>query len=184
MTLHDLKVDQTWSLFLDRDGVINRRIVDGYVKTWDELGFLPGVREAFQIFNRRFGTIVVVSNQQGVGKGLMTAADVEHIHERMQQEITFAGGRADAFYFAPQLSGDRSIMRKPGIGMALKARKDFPQIRFRNSIMAGDSLSDMIFGKRTGMVTVLIACDPELARKYPKLIDFRCSGLDELAKQI
>ena len=184
MTLRDLKVDPYWSLFLDRDGVINRRIVDGYVKTWEELGFLPGVIEAFQVFSQRFGAIVVVSNQQVVGKGLMTAADVEHIHERMKQEITMAGGRADAFYFAPQLSGDRSIMRKPGIGMALKARKDFPQIRFRYSIMAGDSVSDMIFGKRTGMVTVLIADNPDLARKYPELIDFRCSGLDELARQI
>lgn len=184
MTLRDLKVDHSWTLFLDRDGVINRRIVDGYVKSWEELGFLPGAKESFRTFSQRFGTIVIVSNQQGVGKGLMTSAEVEHIHTRMKEEIIVAGGRADAFYFAPQLAGEHSIMRKPGIGMALKARRDFPQIRFRYSLMVGDSISDMKFGKRAGMVTVLIADHPHLARKYPDLIDFRCTGLEDLAGQL
>jgi len=172
MTLQHLKIDKTWTLFLDRDGVINHRIVGDYVKTWEQLGFLPGVPKALKQFNSIFGPIIVVSNQQGVGKGLMTEQDVISIHDRMKQEIADTGGRLDVVYFSPHLETSRSLMRKPNIGMALKARKQFPAINFKRSLMVGDSLSDMIFGKRLGMKTVFIAPDHEPAKKYPNLIDF------------
>jgi len=63
MNLKDLKIDNTWTLFLDRDGVINRRIVDGYVKSWEQFQFNPGVKEALKEVSGLFGRIVVVSNQ-------------------------------------------------------------------------------------------------------------------------
>lgn len=184
MTLRDLRIDPSWTLFLDRDGVINRRIVGGYVKKWDEMGFLPGVPEALATFSKLFEIVVVVSNQQGVGKGLMTADDVNDIHRRMSAEIKANGGRIDAFYFSPHLASEQSFMRKPNIGMALKARKQFRSISFKRSLMAGDSISDMIFGKRTGMTTVLIAPDPVLARRHPHLIDFVFPDLLSLSKAI
>ena len=172
MTSLPFSVDKTWTLFLDRDGVINRRIVGDYVKVWEELGFLPGVLEALKQFNGIFGNIVVVSNQQGVGKGLMTTHDVCLIHEKMVSEVMKIGGRIDEVLFSPHLASSRSIMRKPGIGMALKARKNFPDIHFKRSLMVGDSLSDMIFGKRAGMKTVFIAADHTEAKKHPQLIDY------------
>jgi histidinol-phosphate phosphatase family protein len=181
MNLADLKIDRNWSLFLDRDGVINRRIVGGYVKTWDEMGFLPGVLDAIASFSNIFNRIFVVSNQQGVGKGLMTMDEVINIHHLMVSEINKAGGRIDGVYFCPNLESDRSIMRKPNIGMALRARREFPEIRFNRSLMVGDSLSDMIFGKRTGMKTALIASSPELAQKFPHFIDYLFPDLRTLS---
>ena len=184
MILRDLKIDANWTLFLDRDGVINRRIVNDYVKSWDQFEFLPGVTDAVAIFTALFGKIVVVSNQQGVGKGLMSQLEVESLHRQMIQEIGIAGGRIDAAFFSPHLGSDRSVMRKPNIGMALKARKQFPVVHFRHSVMAGDSISDMIFGKRVGMITVFISADPSAARKYPRQIDFVYPDLISMAREL
>lgn len=184
MNLHSLKINESWTLFLDRDGVINRRIVGDYVKKWEEMELLPGVPAAFEIFNRVFGRIIVVSNQQGVGKGLMTMKDVENIHETMAENISRAGGRIDAIYFAPQLASEKSIQRKPGVGMALKARKQFPEIKFKYSLMAGDSLSDMIFGKRAGMKTIFISDNLKIARQFPQLVDHIEKDLFSFAKTL
>ena len=184
MNLQHLKIDGTWTLFLDRDGVINNRIVDDYVKTWDQFQFLPGVIEAIKRFHQVFGRIIVVSNQQGVGKGLMTEKDVHSIHTRMMAEIENSGGRVDAVFFSPNLKSDRSFMRKPNAGMALKSRKQFPEIHFNHSVMAGDSLSDMIFGKRTSMKTVLISPDTTLAKLHPRLIDFIYPDLISMANAL
>ncbi|MCX6307135.1 MAG: HAD family hydrolase [Bacteroidetes bacterium] len=181
MNLHPLQIDRSWTLFLDRDGVINRRIVDDYVKTWEQFEFLPGVPEAIRRFHQVFGRIIVVSNQQGVGKGWMHDRDVQSIHQRMMQEISTAGGKIDAVFYSPHLQSDHSVMRKPNIGMALKARRQFPEIRLNRSVMAGDSLSDMIFGKRAGMPTVLILPDATLARRHPRLVDFIFPDLISMA---
>ena len=171
MILQRLDIDPSWSLFLDRDGVINRRLPGDYVRNWDQFEWLPGVTAALAVFDHVFRRIVVVSNQQGVGKGLMTVEEVKEIHREMIRAAAMAGGRIDAVFFAPQLSTSGSIMRKPGIGMGLKARRLFPDIRFSKSVMVGDSLSDMRFGKRLGMTTVLIAPEPHTARQFPWLID-------------
>jgi histidinol-phosphate phosphatase family protein len=184
MNLQRLKIDRTWTLFLDRDGVINRRIEDDYVKSWDAFEFLPGALDALVKFHESFGRIIVVSNQQGVGKGVMGDAEVQLVHRIMVETINKAGGRVDAVFYAPQLKSDGSFMRKPNIGMALKARRQFPGIRFNRSIMAGDSLSDMIFGKRAGMTTVLISSDPMLAKLNPKQIDHLYPDLISLAHAI
>ncbi len=184
MNLQDLRIDGTWSLFLDRDGVINRRIVDDYVKTWEQFEFLPGVTDAIRKFSLVFGRIIVVSNQQGIGKGLMTEKELESIHQRMMEEIRAKGGRIDTVFHSPYLHSDRSVMRKPKVGMALKARKLFPELRFNRSVMAGDSLSDMIFGKRVGMTTVFIAGDAKTAKKYPRQIDFLSPDLISFANAI
>src|SRR5512138_3466318 len=161
MSLRDWNIDRNWTLFLDRDGVINRRIVGGYVTAWEEFEFLPGVLEALKILGRRFGRIIVVSNQQGVGKGLMTSADVEKIHSSMVRQVEGARGRIDLVLFSPHLDSEESLMRKPNTGMALEAAQWFPEIEFGRSVMAGDSASDMRFGKNAGMKTVLISDDPD-----------------------
>ena len=184
MILRNLTIDPAWTLFLDRDGVINRRIVGDYVKTWEQFEFLPGVTDAIRKFSSVFGRIVVVSNQQGIGKGLMTDAEVQSIHRRMTEEIARCGGKIDGVLVSPHLHAERSVMRKPNVGMALKARKQFPGILFNRSVMAGDSLSDMIFGKRAGMTTVFIAGDPSVAQKHPRQIDFLFPDLISLANAL
>jgi histidinol-phosphate phosphatase family protein len=172
MNSDHLKIDNTWSLFLDRDGVINRRIVGGYVRSWDQFEFLPGVTEALKLLTGNFKKIIVVSNQQGVGKGMITDEDVKAIHSRMAEEIVKAAGTIDKIYYCPFLEENKSILRKPNIGMALKARKEYPGINFKRSVMVGDSISDMVFGKRLKMKTVFLSSDLSIIRKGAELIDF------------
>lgn len=171
MSLRDWNIDASWTLFLDRDGVINRRIVDGYVTRWDEFEFLPGVLEALKALSRAFSRIIIVSNQQGIGKGIMTAEEVERIHSSMVRQIEGARGRIDLVLYSPHLKEEGSPMRKPGIGMALEAKKKFPEIDFARSVMAGDSASDMMFGRNAGMKTVLISNDRQSMEQIPEMYD-------------
>lgn len=143
------------SLFLDRDGVINVHRIDDYVKTWEEFEFLPGVLDAFPLLSRYFKHIFVVTNQRGVGKGLMSEEDLLDIHKRMSNEIEKWGGRVDQIYYCSDVSNE-SQNRKPNSGMALQAKKDFPDIEFEKSVMIGDSQLDMEFGNRLGMKTIFI----------------------------
>lgn len=165
------KIEKGWSLFLDRDGIINTRIHDDYVKSLEQFSFIPRVLEAFQSLSGYFGRIVVVSNQQGIGKGLMTEAMLNIIHTHMISDVVNAGGRIDKVYFCSDLRESHSFMRKPNIGMGLQARKDFPDIRYTNSVMVGDSISDMRFGKRLGMLTIFISDDLKEIRRNASLID-------------
>lgn len=143
-----------WSLFLDRDGVINTRPIGDYVKGPEEFEFIPGVKEALKTLAEIFKPIVVVTNQQGICKGLMTEEDLKEVHQLMLDEILSSGGRLDAIYHCPFLAGDHHPDRKPNTGMALKAREQFPSIDFKRSVMVGDSDTDIIFGKSLGMICV------------------------------
>lgn len=184
MLLKSLNIDSTWTLFLDRDGVINVRLVDDYVKSVDEFEFIEGVKEAIAEFSQVFNHIFVVTNQQGIGKGLMSETTLKAIHEFMVSSIKEVGGNIDKIYYCPHLREENSKYRKPEIGMALHAKKDFPDIHFKKSIMVGDTINDMKFGKHAGMFTVLISDDVALAREHPKLIDFRYKSLLHLAQEI
>ena len=184
MTLRSLNISKEWTLFLDRDGVINHRLVDDYVKTWKDFRFLDGVLEAMKTFNHIFGKIIVVTNQQGVGKGLMKAETLEEIHRRMIFEVNDHGGRIDKIYYCPDLRASGSFNRKPQVGMGLKAKKDFSPINFKKSIMAGDSLSDMEFGKNLKMNTVWISTVEFQPMKHPRLIDFTFDSLLSFSKNL
>ena len=184
MNLNSLNIDVSWTLFLDRDGVINRRLPDDYVKTPDEFDFTDGTLEAIADFTKLFGHIFVITNQQGVGKGLMSPAKLDEIHQYMTSCISKAGGKIDKVYYCPDLSQSGSFMRKPNIGMGLRAKKEFPEIQFNKSIMVGDTDSDMKFGKRLGMKTIFISDDLSEIRKFSKLIHFAFPNLLELSKAI
>ncbi len=150
-------IDSSWTLFLDRDGVINERLVGDYVKRVEDFHFKAGALEAIAAFTQMFGRIVVVTNQQGIGKKLMTVRNLAEIHRYMVSEIEKQGGRIDAVYFAPQLAKEDSEMRKPKQGMAWQAKSEFREIDFTKSVMIGDSDSDIWFGKNLGMITVKLS---------------------------
>ena len=176
------KIDNTWTLFLDRDGVINQRTPGAYVTDIEEFEFIDGVLNALRFFTTIFEKIVVVTNQQGVGKGLMTETQLVDIHAHMQVQIERADGRIDAIYYCPELAEDNPECRKPNTGMAHQAQADFPEIDFEKSIMVGDSATDMEFAFRLGMKTVFIQTKPEDAAAAKDLpIDFRCDTLMEFA---
>ncbi|MBQ8222457.1 MAG: HAD-IIIA family hydrolase [Bacteroidales bacterium] len=168
-------ITKEWTLFLDRDGVINDRIIDGYVTQIEEFVFLPNVLEAFKIFKNRFKRVIIVTNQQGVGKGIMRYKDVENVHNFMIQMIENHGGKVDKIYFCPQLKSDVDNYRKPSPKMAFFAKNDFPEIDFEKSIMIGDMNSDIEFGKNAGMKTIFVG-DNELILnpddRFNSLYDF------------
>jgi histidinol-phosphate phosphatase family protein len=184
MTLKSFDISKAWTLFLDRDGVINQRLTNDYVKHPDNFRFLDGVGEAIKTFSQIFGRIVVVTNQQGIGRGLMTEEMLKQIHQKMIQAVQGSGGRIDGIYFCSGLAEAHPFDRKPNVGMALKARKDFPEIRFKKSIIAGDSRSDMLFGRRLGMTTVLIGESHSIAIENPSLVDYYFTSLIEMATEI
>jgi histidinol-phosphate phosphatase family protein len=150
------KIDNSWTLFLDRDGVINKKLDGDYVKTVDEFEFLKNSLESIIGFSRYFHKIIIVTNQQGIGKKLMTEDSLTIVHDHLKNEIEKNGGRIDAIYHAPKLASENSIMRKPNTGMAIAAQKEFPSIDFTKSIMIGDSISDMEFAENAGMNSVFI----------------------------
>ncbi len=172
----ELNIDESWTLFLDRDGVINKKLENDYVKSWEEFEFLPDTLSALRFIANFFGTIVVVTNQQGIGKELMTKEDLKDIHAKMLEEIEAAGGRIDRVYYCPDLEEEGSPCRKPEIGMALWAKRDYPDINFKKSIMVGDSASDLKFGLQLDMKTFMISSEQEAVDKseyvVKSLLDF------------
>ena len=151
------KIDKTWTLFLDRDGVINKKRDNDYVKSLSELTLLPGAVEAIANLSEKFGRTIIVTNQQGIGKGLMTTDALDQIHDHIRKEVKSKGGRIDAIYFAPDLASQNPESRKPNIGMARQAKKDFADIEFTRSIMIGDSPSDMEFAERANMIGIMLS---------------------------
>lgn len=151
-----MQPDASWTLFLDRDGVLNRKIENGYVLDPSMLEILPGVPQAVAVLGRRFGSIVVVTNQRGVGRGLMTLNDLALIHCRLLEEIRRHGGRIDAIFVCPHDLQDGCDCRKPKVGLALRAKAQIPAIEFARSVLVGDSDTDIAMGKALGMFTVRI----------------------------
>lgn len=184
MNLHNLGINPNWSLFLDRDGIINVQRPNDYVKTIGEFEFIDDAGVALSQLRPLFRRIVIVTNQQGVGKGLMTHSDLEHIHTQMHKEITLAGGYIDAVYSATEKSDtDYERMRKPDIGMALNAQRDFPEIVFETSLMVGDTETDMRFGKNANMYTVLIVGPSTTSEAYA-YADFCFQSLTEFVSAL
>ena len=173
------KIDKSWTLILDRDGVINYEKDQDYIHTWEEFKFYEGVKEALKIFAGKFKYIIVVTNQKGVGKGLTKIEDLQIIHTNMQKEIEATGGRLDKIYFCTALEAT-DPNRKPNPGMGLQAKNDFPDIDFLKALMVGNTLGDMEFGKNLGLKTVFLPTtrpevdlnDERIDAVYNSLLDF------------
>jgi len=171
--------DPGWTIFLDRDGVINYEKENDYILNWSEFEFYPGVTEAISLLSERFAKLIVISNQRGVGRGLMSEKDLLNIQRQMRSEIERNGGRIDKIYYCTA-TDSHHFYRKPNPGMALQAAKDFPSIDLSKTIMVGNKLSDMQFGRNAGTYTVYLrTTHPEqplphadIDLSFPSLIDF------------
>jgi len=151
-----MRIDSDWTLFLDRDGVINERIPDTYINHWDDFRFCRGAIAALVKLQRIFGRLIIVTNQQGIGKKFMTRQQLELIHQKMQAEFEKVGVHIDGIYYCGELKTNPNNCRKPSSSMGLQAKKDFPEINFQQSVMIGDSISDMLFGRELGMQNAFI----------------------------
>lgn len=178
LLLKHLDIDQNWTLFLDRDGVLNKKLNNDYIKKIHEFELIENVTEALKVLRKKFGRIVVVTNQQGIGKGLMTDEDLRNIHQHFLSLLEKENITIDKIYYASELESAKSIMRKPNIGMALMAKNDFPEIKFHQSIMVGDSLSDIQFAHNAGMYAVYLSQKSDEYLNY----DCRFNDLYEFSK--
>ena len=170
---------KTSTLFLDRDGVINHRPINEYVRTWDQFEFLPGVLDAIRVLSYHFSRIIIVTNQQGIGKNLMTDGDLKIIHQKMLDEIHANRGRINAIYYCPDIASKPETCRKPGLTMAKWAQQEFPEIDFKKSIMVGDTKPDMQFGRNAGMTTIYVGI--ESPNEFSSLIDHQFTDLIDFA---
>lgn len=148
--LCDIDITGYDTVFLDRDGVINVLRPNDYVKSWDEFQFLPKVLETLADWSNKAKYIVIVTNQRGVGRGLMTEDKLIEIHQQMVSGIAKFGGRIDKIYYCTDID-DTHPNRKPNIGMFQQALRDFPDINPFTAIMIGDSDSDMLFAQNAGI---------------------------------
>ncbi len=177
-----MEIDQIHTLFIDRDGVINIEKENDYIHSWDEFEFYDDATEAFAWFAKVFDRIIVVTNQKGIGKGVTVEENVAVIHEYMVRAIEASGGRIDKVYYCAD-TDDESFNRKPNPGMAYQAWEDFPEIVFAESVMIGNNLSDLLFGRNTGMHTVFLRTTQPALKIPDGLADMEASSLLELARK-
>ncbi|MGA7340860.1 MAG: HAD family hydrolase [Terracidiphilus sp.] len=171
------------TVFLDRDGVLNEKAPEGkYVSRWQNFHVLDGVAEALARLNRAGLRAIVVTNQRGIALGLYTAADVQVLHAQFERLLEERGARIDAFYVCPHDYGECNC-RKPLPGLFGQAVAEFPDLSAAQSVIIGDSLVDVEFGRRLGMRTILIEGGAEHrgpdAGKASDRADWRCSSLSE-----
>ena len=176
MWVHE--IDSDWTLFLDRDGVINQRNFNGYITTVETFHFTPYFLDTIPLLTKFFGKIIVVTNQQGVGKGEMSLDRLHEIHSYMQQSIQKHGGEINHVLSATNIKNTINDRRKPLPIMGLEAQMKNPKINFSKSIMIGDTNSDMCFGKNLGMKTILLKSTEHVTSN----VDLEIENFNELLK--
>ena len=155
------------TIFLDRDGVINRKQPeDDYVTCWQRFEFLPRAVAAIALLHAAGRRVIVVTNQRGIARGRMSVAEVQEIHRRMQEELARRGARIDGIYVCPHDYGECTC-RKPAVGLFRQAQADFPAIDFAYAAIIGDSLSDLLPARELGSAAVLVADPARQAELLP-----------------
>jgi D-glycero-D-manno-heptose 1,7-bisphosphate phosphatase len=142
------------AVFLDRDGVINQNRED-YVKSWEEVEFLPGVLDALKELASSNYLIFVLTNQSAVGRGLLSLTSLDSMHHQMKTVIENQGGRIDGFYYCPHHPDEHCACRKPAPGLLLKAAADH-DLQLAQSFFVGDARSDVEAAVNAGCQPVLV----------------------------
>lgn len=144
------------AVFFDRDGIVNKRLIGEYVRSVREFVFIDAITDVLSLVHVRGYKAVLVSNQQGVGKGLMTMEDLRVITEHFQRELVRRCGVSfDDIRYCTDLDSDNSPRRKPAPGMLLEAAAE-GDIDLSSSWMIGDSVSDVVAGRAAGVRTILV----------------------------
>ena len=152
------------AVFVDRDGVINRRLPGDYVRAWDQFRFLHGARAGLRLLREAGFLLVVITNQRGIGRGLMSEADLAEVHRRMQTELARAGAGVDLILHCPHDLGADCRCRKPRPGMIEQALARF-SVDTARSWVVGDELTDLEAGRAAGIRGVLVV--PRGGRRPP-----------------
>ncbi len=147
------------ALFLDRDGVINERIAGGYVTDWADFRFMPGITEALRALSSLALPVIVVSNQAGVGKGLLTAGKLADITRRFVEALDRSRARIDAVYYCPHTPAAGCPCRKPRPGLLEAAAVDW-NLDLGSSVLVGDSASDAAAAQAAGCQAITLSSEP------------------------
>jgi histidinol-phosphate phosphatase family protein len=137
------------AIFLDRDGVIIENRLD-YVRNWEQAKILPGALASLARISKSSYKLVIVTNQAGIGRGLISRQTVDEINEKLVEQIEQAGGRIHGIYVCPHSPDDGCDCRKPQPGMIWQAAREL-DIDLKNSILVGDNLSDLQAGRAAGI---------------------------------
>lgn len=143
-------------VFLDRDGVLNRRIMNGYVTRLEDFDILDGVLPSLGLLTRAGFRLAVVTNQQGIAKGLMTLEDANILHQHLRQAATEFGGVLQEFYVCPHYRDAGCACRKPKPGLLDQAHA-FKELDWPKAFLIGDSDSDILAGQARGVTTIKVA---------------------------
>ena len=142
------------AVFFDRDGVVNVSPGEGYVLREEDFHLSPGIIEALAICKQRGFQLILVTSQQGVGKGLMTQATLDAIHAGMQRTLAAAGGAFDGIYSCTHLSGTCTC-RKPSPEMILRAQKEHQlDLALPSLLRAEPGILSDLFGSLVGADTL------------------------------
>jgi len=148
--------------FLDRDGVLNRKMPEGqYVTSPEEFELLPGAIPGLQLLAARGYRLIVVTNQRGVARRKLTLDSLSAIHRKMERLLAANGVALDAIYFCPHGSGECDC-RKPQPGLLLRAFEGFPGLMPGESVLFGDSASDVEAARRAGVPAVRMTANGSL----------------------
>ena len=158
------------TLFLDRDGVINVKLDGQYVRNTDEFEFMIGAETAISKLSKIFNRILIVTNQQGIAKGIMSGKDLGFLHDYMLLELKKNGGVIDKIYYCPHLAAENCNCRKPNPGMIQQAIIDFPEIKVEDSYLIGDSDTDILAGNKMGLITVKVDHEYTLSKWCDELL--------------
>lgn len=160
---------QKRAIFLDRDGVINKKMPEGdYVKNWQEFEFLPGVVDALRFLTQKGYEIFVITNQRGVALGRMSKEEVEDIHRRMCEELRNNGAEIKAVYYCPH-DYNQCECRKPAPGMLIQAAQDH-NLDLAQAVFIGDDEKDMEAARRAGCRGLMVNVDQTLFSITKKLV--------------
>jgi D-glycero-D-manno-heptose 1,7-bisphosphate phosphatase len=150
------------AVFLDRDGVLNVYLPGAYVRTPDELRLLSGAADAVRRFNDAGFPVYIISNQQGVAKGLMSAEDLSTVDATLHESVRAAGGQIERSYYCPHASAEDCDCRKPKAGLLLRAATE-NDIDLAASVFIGDTETDAAAARAAGVGTFILV----LTGKHP-----------------
>ena len=142
-------------VFLDRDGVINKNPLDGYVTSWGKFHFIPGAIKAIKRLTQNNFKIFIISNQAGVGKGVYSQKTLDEITQNMLKKIERSAGKIKGVYYCPHKDEDNCNCRKPKTGLFLEAVKGL-DVDFKDTYLIGDSEGDIQAGKKIGSRNILV----------------------------
>jgi len=170
-----------YTVFLDRDGVINKDSA-GYIKDASEFEFIPRSPEAIALLTQNGFQVIVITNQSMIGRNFASKEALEAIFEKMKTGVRAAGGRVTDIFYCPHVDEDRCSCRKPEPGLIFQAQKKY-QIHLTRSFMVGDSAKDMDCARNAGCAKALLVKTGNGRTALADLIN-RCQAPDYVAEDL